>query len=52
MNGGHYTAFAKNPTTNLWYEFDDTKITEKDEAKLEKEITAGSAAYVLFYQLA
>jgi len=28
VGGGHYTAFAKNPHTNLWYDFDDSHVSE------------------------
>jgi ubiquitin carboxyl-terminal hydrolase 4/11/15 len=27
MGFGHYTAFAKNPLTNKWYEFDDSRVS-------------------------
>jgi len=45
LGGGHYTAFAKNKTTNKWYKFDDSSVSEVDEDKVKT-----SAAYVLFYQ--
>jgi len=30
MNGGHYTAYAKNPINNKWYEFDDSHVSLLD----------------------
>ncbi|KAJ3443746.1 ubiquitin carboxyl-terminal hydrolase [Anaeramoeba flamelloides] len=42
----HYTAYAKNPTTQKWYEYDDSSVSSIsgiDEVK-------SSAAYVLFYR--
>ena len=27
LGGGHYTAYAKNPTKNKWYEFDDSSCS-------------------------
>jgi len=26
MGFGHYTAYAKNPFTKQWYEFDDSRV--------------------------
>jgi ubiquitin C-terminal hydrolase len=45
MGFGHYTAFAKNPLNNRWYEFDDSHVSEKRESEL-----INSSAYVLFYR--
>jgi len=28
MGGGHYTAFAKNPVYQKWYEFDDCTVSK------------------------
>ena len=45
LQGGHYTAFCKNPTDGQWYCFDDmhTKpITEQEVLSQD--------AYILFYQ--
>ena len=44
MGFGNYTAFAKNPKTNNWYDFDDSSVTQVDE---DSVIT--DAAYNLFY---
>ena len=30
--GGHYTAFAKNPLDNKWYNFDDSTVSEVSES--------------------
>lgn len=45
MQGGHYTAYCKNPVDNCWYLFDDTKVIPVLE---EAVVTAD--AYLLFYQ--
>ena len=26
VGGGHYTAYAKNPINNKWYDFDDSYV--------------------------
>ena len=44
LNGGHYTAYCKNTTTDKWYEFDDTKVTQISDKKI-----VSKAAYLLFY---
>ncbi|KAJ6255645.1 ubiquitin carboxyl-terminal hydrolase 10-related [Anaeramoeba flamelloides] len=46
IGGGHYTAYVKNPTTNKWYHYDDSSVSDMDNFK--KVVT--SAAYVLFYR--
>ena len=28
LNGGHYTAFAKNPIQNKWFQFDDSEVSK------------------------
>lgn len=28
LSGGHYTAFAKNPVYNKWYDFDDSSVSK------------------------
>ena len=45
LNGGHYTAFCKNPVINKWYEFDDSHVSAVDASS-----TITKAAYVLFYK--
>ncbi|BGP25693.1 ubiquitin carboxyl-terminal hydrolase [Rhodotorula toruloides] len=45
LGGGHYTAFAKNPENGLWYDFDDSRVTE-----INPERVKSSAAYLLFYR--
>ena len=27
MGFGHYTAYAQSPSTNAWYEFDDSRVS-------------------------
>ena len=45
LHGGHYTAFAKNPLYNKWFNFDDTVV----ERAGERDVIT-KAAYVLFYK--
>ena len=47
MGFGHYTAYAKNPIDDKWYEFDDSRVSTIQDAK-EKVVTG--AAYNLFYR--
>ncbi|KAM0750823.1 UCH-domain-containing protein [Meredithblackwellia eburnea MCA 4105] len=47
LGGGHYTAYAKNPENERWYDFDDSRVTPiPDPANKIKT----SAAYLLFYR--
>ncbi|XP_049853999.1 ubiquitin carboxyl-terminal hydrolase 31 isoform X1 [Schistocerca gregaria] len=43
--GGHYTAFCRNPYDAQWYCFDDTRVEPVSETSI-----VTSAAYILFYQ--
>ncbi|KZC08253.1 Ubiquitin carboxyl-terminal hydrolase 31 [Dufourea novaeangliae] len=45
LQGGHYTAFCRNPYDTQWYCFDDTRVEAVNDTNL---IT--NAAYMLFYQ--
>ncbi len=45
LNGGHYTAFCRNPIDNKWYEFDDSSVSRIDPSS-----AVTKAAYVLFYK--
>lgn len=45
LQGGHYTAFCRNPYDTQWYCFDDTRV----EPLTESELVTNSA-YMLFYQ--
>jgi len=45
IGGGHYTAYARNPDSNIWYEFNDKSVSRVSENEI---VTA--AAYVLFYR--
>ena len=47
LNGGHYTAFCKNPIQQQWYLFDDRTFEKVSDLKN----MVGSSAYVLFYKL-
>ena len=44
LNGGHYTAYGKNPNGN-WYNFNDSSVSGANK----KELTS-AAAYMLFYR--
>lgn len=45
LQGGHYTAYCRNPYDGQWYSFDDAKVTPLIESEL---VTPGG--YILFYQ--
>ena len=47
--GGHYTAYAKNPITDKWHEFDDSGVAEIDDSRARQEVVS-SSAYNLFYR--
>ena len=52
LNGGHYTAFCKNPIAGKWYEFDDSQVSKVGNSPAEvQEGVCTKAAYVLFYRL-
>ncbi|CDW86593.1 ubiquitin carboxyl-terminal hydrolase [Stylonychia lemnae] len=46
LNGGHYTAYAKNAINSEWYEFDDSHVNPIQD----KESIVNKASYVLFYK--
>jgi ubiquitin carboxyl-terminal hydrolase 4/11/15 len=45
VGGGHYMAYAMNPLTKTWHEFNDSSVNSINEENL-----VTSAAYVLFYR--
>ncbi|KAJ8280785.1 hypothetical protein GJAV_G00058950 [Gymnothorax javanicus] len=45
--GGHYTAYCRNPTTDEWYTFNDSRVSPMSSSQVRS-----SDAYVLFYELA
>ncbi|CAG7833786.1 unnamed protein product [Allacma fusca] len=45
VQGGHYTAYCKNPVEGSWWSFDDTRVTKLSSSE---EVTSASA-YILFY---
>ncbi|XP_071443235.1 ubiquitin carboxyl-terminal hydrolase 43 isoform X2 [Hetaerina americana] len=45
LQGGHYTAYCRNPYDGQWYAFDDTRVERISEASL-----VTPSAYILFYQ--
>ena len=44
LNGGHYTAYGKNPDGN-WYDFNDSQVSSSGEKGI-----CSSSAYLLFYR--
>lgn len=42
---GHYTAYAKNPETGIWHDYNDSNVSQLDNIG---EVVSG-AAYVLYY---
>ncbi len=42
---GHYIAYGKNRLSKQWLEFDDSTVTIRPPARIERQ-----EAYVLFYQ--
>ncbi|KAF6728104.1 Ubiquitin carboxyl-terminal hydrolase 33 [Oryzias melastigma] len=44
-SSGHYIAYCRNDSNNLWYEFDDQSVTEVSESCVQN-----AEAYVLFYK--
>lgn len=49
--GGHYTAYAKHPHNEKWFEFDDSMVQElgSDRKEVERAVV-GSQAYSVFYR--
>ncbi|XP_050414001.1 ubiquitin carboxyl-terminal hydrolase 4 isoform X1 [Patella vulgata] len=45
LGGGHYTAYGLNKTTNDWYYFDDSSVSQSSDDQV-----VSKAAYVLVYQ--
>jgi len=45
LGGGHYTAYAKNPLKNKWYDFNDSSVSVQDPSEL-----VTGAGYLLFYK--
>lgn len=43
---GHYTAYCKNPITGLWYDYNDSTVSEMNNP----QDVVSSAAYVLYYK--
>ena len=49
MGFGHYTAYAKSPIQEKWYEFDDSRVTLINQNQVQQTVVT-SAAYNLFYR--
>ncbi|ESO84311.1 hypothetical protein LOTGIDRAFT_132462 [Lottia gigantea] len=45
LGGGHYTAYGLNKSSNEWYYFDDSSVSQSSEDQV-----VSKAAYVLVYQ--
>lgn len=51
LETGHYTAACKNPYDNMWYLYDDTKVTNLSQQTNDiSSLLVNSSAYILFYQ--
>jgi ubiquitin carboxyl-terminal hydrolase 4/11/15 len=46
LSFGHYTAYAKNHFTGVWYDYNDSSVTQVEEG----ESVVTQAAYVLYYK--
>ncbi|XP_076439323.1 ubiquitin carboxyl-terminal hydrolase 8-like [Babylonia areolata] len=44
MEGGHYTAFCRNPCNGKWHKFDDQEVYDMSQSEVKT-----SAAFVLYY---
>ncbi|XP_058459184.1 ubiquitin carboxyl-terminal hydrolase 31 isoform X2 [Malaya genurostris] len=49
LETGHYTAACKNPYDHHWYKFDDQRVTQVPNDRVQEEIV-NNEAYILFYQ--
>jgi thiamine biosynthesis lipoprotein ApbE len=49
MGFGHYTAYAKSPIQEKWYEYDDSRVTLINQNQVKQTVVT-SAAYNLFYR--
>ncbi len=45
LDGGHYTAYCKNPVYGKWFNFDDNDVSKLSPGEINTR-----AAYVLFYK--
>lgn len=45
LNGGHYTAFARNAGDDQWYQYNDERVS-----RIAAQEVAGPEAYVLYYE--
>lgn len=45
---GHYTAYGKNHETGIWYDFNDSSVSQISPDETESTVVS-SAAYVLYY---
>ncbi|XP_043120214.1 ubiquitin carboxyl-terminal hydrolase 8 isoform X2 [Puntigrus tetrazona] len=44
MDGGHYTAYCKNPVKQRWFKFDDHEVSDISASSVRS-----AAAYIFFY---
>lgn len=49
LETGHYTAACKNPYDHQWYKFDDQRVAQVPNDRIQEEIV-NNEAYILFYQ--
>lgn len=50
VGGGHYTAYAKNPISGQWFDFDDSSVRQVSQGRGHDNMVS-SSAYNLFYRL-
>lgn len=50
VGGGHYTAYAKNPISGQWHDFDDSSVRQVSQGRGYDNMIS-SSAYNLFYRL-
>jgi len=44
LDGGHYTAYCKNPLKQRWFKFDDHEVSDVSASSVRS-----AAAYIFFY---
>jgi hypothetical protein len=45
LSFGHYTAYCKNPETGIWYDFNDSSVSQL----ASDQDAISNSAYVLYY---
>lgn len=54
IDSGHYYTYAKHPTLNMWFDYDDTSITPKTDTEIKNLISptteSDETPYLIFYK--